>query len=98
VTRKHIPQRTCIGCRQVKAKRTLVRVVRTPTSGVRVDASGKMAGRGAYLCRHRNCWEAALHKGAVEQALKTTLSTEERATLEEYARELPTAVQVSGSL
>jgi hypothetical protein len=53
---KHIPQRTCIGCRSVLAKRTLIRLVRTP-EGVMVDPSGKMNGRGAYLHNQRSCWE-----------------------------------------
>ena len=64
---KHVPQRTCVGCRQVLAKRTLIRVVRT-AEGVRVDPTGKAAGRGAYLHNLRSCWERGL-KGALAHAL-----------------------------
>ena len=84
---KHIPQRTCVGCRTVLAKRTLVRIVRQP-DGVFVDPTGKLNGRGAYLHEQRSCWEKAL-KGALANALKTTLSAEDKARLEQYASRLP---------
>jgi uncharacterized protein len=84
---KHIPQRTCIGCRTVLAKRGLVRVVRTP-DGVLVDPSGKVSGRGAYLHSQRTCWERGL-KGALANALKTSLSAEDRQRLEEFMSTLP---------
>ena len=57
---KHVPIRTCIACRQEAGKRELVRVVRTPSGSVQVDPTGKLAGRGAYICRTRACWEQAL--------------------------------------
>ncbi len=87
--RKHVPQRTCIGCRQVRPKRELVRVVRTPTAGVQIDETGKQSGRGAYLCRNRECWSVVLQTQRLEHALKTTLSAEERLSLEQYSRMLP---------
>lgn len=86
---KHVPQRTCIGCRQVRPKRELLRVVRTPDAGVVVDESGKRPGRGAYLCRKRRCWEAILSKGRLEHALGTSLDAEEWAALEEFAHSIP---------
>jgi uncharacterized protein len=93
---KHIPQRTCVGCRTVLAKRVLVRVVRTP-DGVLVDPTSKLAGRGAYLHNQRTCWERGL-KGALANALKTTLSAEDRQRLEEFMSTLPetTANEMSG--
>lgn len=87
--RKHIPQRTCVGCRQVRSKREMVRIVRTPNSGVEIDETGKKSGRGAYLCPRRECWEIALSKDRLEYALKTTLTDEERAMLREFAQKLP---------
>jgi uncharacterized protein len=84
---KHIPQRTCIGCREVLPKRTLIRIVRTP-EGVRVDATGKLAGRGAYLHNLRSCWERGL-KGALANALKTSIGPEDRRILQEYLATLP---------
>ena len=85
--RKHVPQRTCVGCREVLPKRTLIRIVRLP-DGVQVDPTGKQAGRGAYLHDRKACWERAL-KGALAQALKTELTTADRAQLLAFAAELP---------
>jgi predicted RNA-binding protein YlxR (DUF448 family) len=90
--KKKTPQRTCVACRKVQGKRDLVRIVRTPTEGVQVDPTSKLAGRGAYLCRSRECWELALDQRRLDSALKTKLSAEEKARLAEYARTLPQAV------
>src|SRR6266511_4947505 len=79
---KHVPQRTCVGCREVLPKRKMIRIVRT-AEGVRVDPTSKLAGRGAYLHDRRECWERGL-KGALANALKTTLTADERVQLEEY--------------
>lgn len=79
---KHVPQRTCVGCREVLPKRKMIRIVRT-AEGVRVDPTSKLAGRGAYLHDRRECWERGL-KGALANALKTTLSADERVNLEEF--------------
>jgi uncharacterized protein len=79
---KHIPQRTCIGCREVLSKRELIRIVRTP-SGVLRDPTGKADGRGAYLHDKRSCWEQAL-KGSLAHALKTELTKIDRGQLEEF--------------
>ena len=88
VTRmKHVPQRTCVGCRVILPKRQLVRIVRT-ADGVKVDPTGKLAGRGAYLHDQRACWERGL-KGAVAHALKVELSTDDRARLVEFMNSLP---------
>jgi predicted RNA-binding protein YlxR (DUF448 family) len=87
--RKHVPQRTCVGCRQVRPKRELLRIVRSPDSRVVVDESGKRAGRGAYLCRKRSCWDVGLTRGRLEHALGVHLSAGDRAALEEFARTIP---------
>jgi uncharacterized protein len=84
---KHVPQRTCVGCRQIMAKRALIRVVRTP-EGLRVDPTGKNAGRGAYLHDNRACWERGL-KNALSHALKVELSEEDRETLRTFMASLP---------
>jgi uncharacterized protein len=84
---KHVPQRTCVGCREVLAKRQLVRVVRT-AMGVQVDRTGKVAGRGAYLHDCRECWERGL-KGSLAHALKAKWTAEDRARLEEFMNSLP---------
>lgn len=89
--RKRIPQRTCVACRQVRSKQDLVRIVRTTTGEVRMDPSGKQSGRGAYLCRTRECWEQALAQRRLDHALKIQLSDEEQARLAEFAQTLPGA-------
>ena len=84
---KHVPQRTCVGCREVLPKRKMIRIVRT-TNGVQVDPTSKLAGRGAYLHDRRECWERGL-KGSLAHALKTTLTADERARLEDFMNALP---------
>ncbi|MCB0135410.1 MAG: YlxR family protein [Caldilineaceae bacterium] len=87
--RRHVPQRTCVTCRRTDSKRTLVRIVRTKEQGVLVDPTGKLAGRGAYLCADQACWTKALKIGALNRALKTTLTEDEVAALRVYASSLP---------
>jgi predicted RNA-binding protein YlxR (DUF448 family) len=84
---KHVPQRTCVGCREVLPKRTLIRIVRTGT-GVKIDPTGKLAGRGAYLHNKRSCWERGL-KGALGHALKTALTGEEIELIQSFLAALP---------
>ncbi len=84
---KHVPQRTCVGCRTVLAKRELIRIVRT-AEGVQVDPGGKLAGRGAYLHDRRACWERGL-RGALSHALKVELTLADRERLEVFADALP---------
>ncbi len=80
---KHIPQRTCVVCRQTGDKRTLTRIVRTPDDGVVVDLTGKRNGRGAYLCEQDACWEQALTSAVLDRALRTTLTEDDRIRLRE---------------
>ena len=75
--RKHIPLRSCIACRAKLPKRELIRVVRTPGGTLEIDPKGKRAGRGAYLCRQRQCCETALQPGRVSQALKSKVGATE---------------------
>lgn len=91
---KHIPQRTCVGCRVVLEKRQMLRIVRT-AEGVRVDPTGKLAGRGAYLHDKRSCWERGL-KGALAHALKAELSNDDRVRLETFMNTLPTEAETDG--
>jgi uncharacterized protein len=88
---RRVPQRTCVGCRSVLAKRQLVRLVRTAGGNVEIDPTGKAPGRGAYLHDRRDCWRKALASGALDHALKITLTEAERARLrahgEQYAND-----------
>ncbi|MFW5713421.1 MAG: YlxR family protein [Brevefilum sp.] len=79
---KHIPRRTCVGCREVLSKRSLVRIVNGP-EGVRVDPTGKAHGRGAYLHDKQECWLRGIH-GALGHALKTELTNQEKEALLDY--------------
>ncbi|MEN6300489.1 MAG: YlxR family protein [Anaerolineaceae bacterium] len=83
---KHIPQRTCVGCRQVMPKRQLIRIVRQ-SEGIEIDLTGKLPGRGAYLHNVYSCWEKGL-KGALAQALKTEITMEDKKKLSAFAKTL----------
>ncbi len=88
----HVPERTCIACKQKKPKRELVRVIYNPQGEVEIDLDGKKSGRGAYLCRNRPCWEFALNrdkKDHLAQALRTRIAPENRASLQEHIDNLP---------
>lgn len=84
---KHAPQRTCVGCRETLAKRSLIRVVRTAT-GLRVDPTGKLPGRGSYLHDRLSCWQRGL-KGALAHALKVELTDQDREVLLAFMATLP---------
>jgi uncharacterized protein len=93
---RHLPQRTCVACRQTGVKRELVRLVNVPGEGVMVDATGKKSGRGAYLCPTRSCWERALQNGKLESALRTGLKPENKERLVNYAQGLDNTNNDSG--
>jgi len=85
---KHVPQRTCIACRQIKEKKALIRLVRAENGAAEVDISGRKPGRGAYLCPNKVCWELVLKKNRLEYALRTKLSDDNRQILTEYFHNL----------
>ena len=75
---KKKPQRSCVSCRTVRDKSDLLRVVVTPDGDVAYDPTGKLAGRGAYLCRNEECITAELKKAAkLSKGLKKPLTDEE---------------------
>ena len=85
--RQHVPQRTCIACRQIKPKRDMVRLVRTHEGTTELDERGNKPGRGAYLCKATECWELALAEGKKDRLahrLKTVITPENRILLLEY--------------
>ena len=73
---KKIPMRMCVGCREMKEKRELIRIVRTPEGEVAIDDTGKRSGRGAYICRRPECLTRAIRQKQLERQLDTTLSQE----------------------
>ena len=74
---KKIPMRMCVGCRAMKEKRSLVRVVRTEDGTAKVDPTGRMNGRGAYVCPDAECLRKAVRSRALDRALEVTISPEE---------------------
>ena len=81
VKQKHIPQRTCVICRQKTDKRQLTRVVRTADKGVIVDPTGKQNGRGAYVCNKISCWNKLQTTSILDKALLTEITAEEKAVI-----------------
>ena len=73
---KKIPQRMCLGCREHKDKKELVRIVRSPEGEVSVDLTGRKNGRGAYICRSADCLKKARKQKAISKALNCEISDE----------------------
>ena len=80
---KKIPLRQCLGCREMKPKRELIRVVRSPEGNVSLDFKGKSPGRGAYICPNSDCLKKAVKSRAIERAFATAIPAEIYSTLEE---------------
>jgi predicted RNA-binding protein YlxR (DUF448 family) len=78
---RRVPTRSCVACRTARPKRDLVRVVRTPAGVMKMDETGRLAGRGAYLCRDAGCWTLAAERGALGRALEAPVPTELREVL-----------------
>lgn len=76
VSLRKIPMRQCLGCREMKPKRELVRVVRSPEGVLSVDFRGKAPGRGAYVCRSVECLQKAIRSRALERSLQTAVPPE----------------------
>ena len=70
---KKIPQRQCMGCRERRPKREMIRVVRTPEGAVNLDFGGKMHGRGASLCPNPECLKKAIRSKALERSLEVEI-------------------------
>ena len=73
---KKIPMRQCMGCRERKAKKEMIRVVRTTEGTVSLDFSGKLAGRGAYVCPDMTCLKKAIKSRGLDRALEVTIPQE----------------------
>lgn len=76
VLEKKIPMRQCLGCREMKPKRELVRVVRSPAGEISLDFRGKAPGRGAYVCRNAQCLKKAIKARAFERAFSAQIPPE----------------------
>ena len=79
---KKIPLRQCLGCREMIPKSELIRIVRSSDGDFTVDATGKQSGRGAYICRSRECLEKAIKNHGLERSLKAAIPNEVYESLE----------------
>ena len=82
------PLRQCTGCGEMKPKKELVRIVKTPEGEIRLDSTGKLNGRGGYICRNMQCLEAAQKKKGLNRALKAPVSEEVFTKLKEELKDL----------
>ncbi len=85
---KKTAMRMCVGCREMKEKRELIRIVRTPDGDVAVDDTGKRSGRGAYVCRNAECLTRAIRQKQLERQLEITLTNEVSEALTEELNRL----------
>lgn len=79
---KKIPMRQCVGCREMKPKKDLVRVVKSPEGVISIDLKGKAPGRGAYVCHDSGCLRRAMKSSALSRGFETTIPAEIMAQLE----------------
>ncbi len=73
---KKIPLRQCVGCREMKPKKELIRVVKSPEGEISLDFKGKAPGRGAYVCPNSQCLKKAIRAKALERAFSAPISQE----------------------
>lgn len=78
---KKVPMRMCVGCREMKPKKELLRVVRSPEGALSVDATGRKPGRGAYVCRSAECLKKAIRQKQLERAFECALQDEVKEAL-----------------
>ncbi len=88
MTEKKIPMRKCIGCNEMKEKRELVRIVRNNEGVINVDTVGKMPGRGAYICKSTDCFDAAVKAKRLERSFKTRIPDDIYPTLREIISDI----------
>ena len=93
---KKIPMRMCVGCREMKPKAELIRVVRSPEGEVSLDPVGKKPGRGAYVCRSAACLQRAIKQKQLERQLETSLGEETAQRLAETLAALTQEAQLGG--
>ena len=86
---RKIPMRMCVGCREMKPKRELLRVVRSPEGEISFDLTGRKPGRGAYVCRSAACLNLAIRKKQLERAFSAAVSDEVRDSLLGQIADLP---------
>lgn len=93
---KKVPMRMCVGCREMKPKRELLRVVRSPEGEISFDLTGRRNGRGAYVCRSSQCLERAIRQKQLERAFSAPVSDAVRDALTAQLPTLPPAGEHDG--
>ena len=80
---KKVPMRQCVGCGEMKSKKELIRVIKTPEEEIVLDATGRKNGRGAYICVSMECLKTAMKRRGLERSLKVSIPTEVYDSLEQ---------------
>lgn len=83
MTTKKVPMRQCVGCAQMKTKKELLRVIKTPEEEIVLDVTGRKNGRGAYICASMDCLKMARQRKGLERSLKVAIPAEVYETLEQ---------------
>ena len=92
---KKVPMRMCVACREMKPKKELIRVVRTPEGEIVADLTGRKNGRGAYLCRNPECMKRAIKQRQLERQLDASLNPETAAALQAEMEALSTGKEAA---
>lgn len=87
---KKIPQRQCIGCREMKNKKDMLRILKTSENEIMIDATGKKNGRGAYICHSEECLKKAVTSKGLERSFKMAISQDVYDSLEKELNEIGT--------
>ena len=88
MTNKKVPMRQCVGCREMKSKRDMIRILKTETEGIILDPTGRKNGRGAYLCPSSQCLAKAIKSRGLDRSFKMQISREVYETLEKEMEKL----------
>lgn len=88
MSEKKVPLRQCIGCNEMKSKKEMIRIIRTPEGEIVLDATGRKNGRGAYICPTKECLKKAIKGKGLERSFKMPIPAEVYETLEKEMEEL----------
>lgn len=89
---RKIPMRMCVGCREMKIKKELIRIVRSPEGILALDTTGKKPGRGAYICPNINCFNEAIKGKRIQKALEQELSPDIQKSIKEQIESLTSGI------
>ena len=85
---KKIPLRQCIGCGEMKGKKEMIRILKTETEGIVLDATGRKNGRGAYICPRMECFQKAVKNKGLERSFKMPVPKEVYESLEKEMEQI----------